>query len=49
MPRPISGPWGDLGPVGHICPEGSLEASRQPDGQHNNRSGICLAWEPSMT
>ncbi|XP_044928344.1 SCO-spondin isoform X2 [Mustela putorius furo] len=39
MPRPISGPWGDLGPVGHICPEGSLEASRQPDGQHNNRSG----------
>ncbi|XP_032694159.1 neurogenic locus notch homolog protein 3-like [Lontra canadensis] len=39
MPRPLSGPWGDLGPVGHICTEGLLEASSQPDGQHNNRSG----------
>lgn len=38
-PRPLSGPWGDLGPVGRTCPEGSLVTTPQPDGQHSNGSG----------
>lgn len=54
-PRPLSGPWGDLGPVGYLCPEGSLVATPQPDGQQGNESGTWtgsdsrpeLLWKPS--
>ncbi|XP_053757174.1 zonadhesin-like isoform X1 [Panthera pardus] len=38
-PTPLSGPWGDGGSVGHICPESSQVATSQTDGHHSNGSG----------
>lgn len=54
-PRPLSGPWGDLGPEGHACTQGSLVAVPRPAGQHGNGSGTWagsksraeLLWKPS--
>lgn len=56
-PTPLSGPWGDGGSVGHICPESSQVATSQTDGHHSNGSGTWagsegrpeLLWKPSTT